>query len=347
MMLAVTQGKQVGYIASNAPPQPFASIGKQVRYATLSNGMFNENLDNTPYANYGAYTLNTTTKTISNINTKEAYLSAIDPVLFAMNVDPLTQLRVGLSPYNFCSNNPILRIDPTGALDTDYKDENGTTLASTNDGNKSTVTIPNNKLENFNMMKKIGEDKGVLDSKSYNMFMINKVTPPTQGLYFSNLNYGIDYMRYSQSKTNNGHNDLGTEFFGYSTVNNGMIVLPIQGENTDGKSFKNYASGSEHKAFPLKNNTLTFNNKQYNIKDSYHTHPNNSSFSGFSVPYTFNGKTFMLGGDEEGDAQVYMSGYFTKLNSITTHYVIGKTVTHQIHYNIDRGTFNSPKTIKR
>lgn len=36
------------------------------------------------------------------------------------SVDPKTSERVGLSPYNFCSNNPISRTDPNGALDDVY-----------------------------------------------------------------------------------------------------------------------------------------------------------------------------------------------------------------------------------
>lgn len=48
------------------------------------------------------------------------------------NVDPLAHLRESLSPYNFCSNNPILRVDPTGALDGDYYDKDGVYLG--NDG---------------------------------------------------------------------------------------------------------------------------------------------------------------------------------------------------------------------
>jgi RHS repeat-associated protein len=34
--------------------------------------------------------------------------------------DPLASERVSLTPCNFCSNNPISRVDPTGALDDDY-----------------------------------------------------------------------------------------------------------------------------------------------------------------------------------------------------------------------------------
>jgi len=49
-----------------------------------------------------------------------------------MSVDPLAHLRESLSPYNYCSNNPIMRTDPTGALDGDYYDADGNWIA--NDG---------------------------------------------------------------------------------------------------------------------------------------------------------------------------------------------------------------------
>ena len=34
-----------------------------------------------------------------------------------LSTDPLASERVSITPYNFCSNNPISRVDPTGALD--------------------------------------------------------------------------------------------------------------------------------------------------------------------------------------------------------------------------------------
>ena len=43
-----------------------------------------------------------------------------------LGVDPMAHLREWVSPYNFCQNNPIRRVDPTGALDDDYIfNENG------------------------------------------------------------------------------------------------------------------------------------------------------------------------------------------------------------------------------
>lgn len=47
-----------------------------------------------------------------------------------MSVDPMAHLRESLTPYNAMSNNPILRIDPDGALDGDYYNFDGTYLGS-------------------------------------------------------------------------------------------------------------------------------------------------------------------------------------------------------------------------
>ena len=49
-----------------------------------------------------------------------------------LSVDPMAHLRESLTPYNFVSNNPIMRSDPTGALDGDYYDSDGNHLG--NDG---------------------------------------------------------------------------------------------------------------------------------------------------------------------------------------------------------------------
>lgn len=47
-----------------------------------------------------------------------------------LGVDPMADQRSWVSPYNYCQNNPIGRVDPTGALDGDYYNYDGTYLGS-------------------------------------------------------------------------------------------------------------------------------------------------------------------------------------------------------------------------
>jgi RHS repeat-associated protein len=88
------------------------------------------------------------------------------------NVDPMAHEREWLSPYNFVQNNPILRVDPTGALDTKYEDENGNLLAETNDGNSSTVIISSEKENQFKKDLKAGKSEGWQDQKDFNKYLI-------------------------------------------------------------------------------------------------------------------------------------------------------------------------------
>ena len=56
-----------------------------------------------------------------------------DNIMMWLSVDPMSDMRPGVSPYSYCQNNPIGRIDPSGALDGDYYTWNGKYLGS--DGN--------------------------------------------------------------------------------------------------------------------------------------------------------------------------------------------------------------------
>lgn len=73
------------------------------------------------------------------------FLNAADSVLDVVQVkrehlyiwlstDPMAHKRESLSPYNFVQNNPMNRIDPTGALDNPIYDTNGNFLGTDNRG---------------------------------------------------------------------------------------------------------------------------------------------------------------------------------------------------------------------
>jgi RHS repeat-associated protein len=54
-----------------------------------------------------------------------------------LSVDPLAHERSWLSPYNYCQWNPIGRVDPDGALDSEHVDKFGNIIASYDDGDNS------------------------------------------------------------------------------------------------------------------------------------------------------------------------------------------------------------------
>lgn len=66
-----------------------------------------------------------------------------------LSVDPLASERSWLSPYNYCQNNPMNRVDPTGALDVDdlevTKNKNGTytVVGGTANSDKNIYVIGN------------------------------------------------------------------------------------------------------------------------------------------------------------------------------------------------------------
>jgi hypothetical protein len=159
-------------VIKDRTPNPFTSIkvpAKNRRYSTLSGGLYEEVHAPKQLEEYGYFVLDTKNRKLVKFaeNTNKELL--IDPVVFAWSVDPMAHERTSWTPYNAFRNNPILNIDPTGALDTKYEDEAGNEIANTNDGSDAVVVVPKDKLENFKENVKHA-DKAIKDSKGWNEY---------------------------------------------------------------------------------------------------------------------------------------------------------------------------------
>ena len=64
-----------------------------------------------------------------------------DNIMMWLSVDPMSDMRPGVSPYSYCQNNPIGRIDPSGALDGWIEDANGNVFWDPNTNSQSEFNV--------------------------------------------------------------------------------------------------------------------------------------------------------------------------------------------------------------
>lgn len=105
------------YPMTNHTPKPFENLGvKEERYATLSNGLFDEQMLTKPIEQYHRTMFDTKQKKITELVKLDTTYNnyPMDFVVFAWQIDPLYAKYPMISPYAAFANNPIYYIDTDG-----------------------------------------------------------------------------------------------------------------------------------------------------------------------------------------------------------------------------------------
>ena len=157
------------------------------------------------------------------------------------STDPMWYKYPHLSPYTYCSNNPIMRIDPDGRADDwyEYKDKNGNSQVMWRKSQNKTY-----KDDNGNTWNNIGEN--YLSINGDNATLFTQHTNSKGELYLSSSSYNL-----ANEKSANALTSTLGDIFSKSSAVAGALGGYAEGSNatfrlTNGKGvldFKFYGNG--------------------------------------------------------------------------------------------------------
>jgi RHS repeat-associated protein len=142
-----------------------------------------------------------------------------DPALGRWHsVDPLAEEREWLSPYNYVQNNPIMRIDPDGALDDGYRDMNNNYKWF--DDETADVIGRDDKL-----WVKVTDDKNIFNMAAAGILdNVPEPTDPGQITEADNLTSFEMWLDSPSESAGEGVGKIGANI-GYSIINSPSILL--------------------------------------------------------------------------------------------------------------------------
>lgn len=183
-------------------------------------------------------------------------------------VDPATERRIGWSPFTYCLNNPILRIDPNGLTDFTFDKKTGKVKQVGEKNNDPDRILKTNRKGEIKYNKKGeakvaigGIEKGILkDGQNFkNEDQIINVGGKDQPSVEGVKTFVLKLSEY-----------VGTEIkgFSYSSNGSGDITDMVIGKYRNNTYTSSY--GSPRELQKKYGDNFSFNN----ILEEFHTHPN-------------------------------------------------------------------------
>jgi hypothetical protein len=282
----------------------FKKYGVDKEPVTLSKGRYVETFTNDEVVQIGTVLLNTKTNKVIKfldedtitVSYQEEYASRF------VSIDPLAEKYPWLSPYAFCSNNPVNRIDPTGL--TDYR--------ITENGYIRDASTLWDKIKNYFT----GPDKtDKLIASNGNTLTMDAGTMTEVKEYKKGDGKIGDYFKVSSDKV--------AEKI-YEFVSENTKVEWGRTEVSDSKKTENIIStshkASEESVVPLLASELL--GKGYNVTELTHSHPQGGLPSGYVSGHLDSGdKNFVN----------YVNQYYP--NNTTVHRVYDVQQKRYIYYN--------------
>jgi len=225
----------MGFIA-HAQENPFKKYGVKGEVLTLSKGKYKETFYNEEIMRVGTVLINTQTEKVIIFlepdTTGQVYRAEVTSRF--LTVDPLCEEYYSWSPYSYCKNNPILRIDPDGMDDYSVNEKGQIVLIKeTDDKTDRLIALgKNNKIEydDDGNMTNAAHDvkKGVLDNQKKSgktTYMSVSGNDDAKGLFeFLGDNTTVEWGRLSYGKssnyisTNNDEYDNGIQDIAYDKL---------------------------------------------------------------------------------------------------------------------------------